>query len=146
MILNFTAPRYAILFLNSEIYIVHVINCKWSRSVIFPLLMFCMRYKLYFSTIRALRTKLFLFLSLFNLNANAQNIFSLGEFLHNFFFSWMMDYKYIHYWIDILCNTPNIFFKAIFPMRIISNLVFFLISMVNYFYGGVLNIWACDSI
>ena len=39
-----------------------------------------------FSTIRVLRTKLFLFLSLFNLNANAQNIFSLGEFLHNFFF------------------------------------------------------------
>ena len=32
-------------------------------------------------------------------------------------------------------------------MRIISKLVFFfLISVVNYFYGGVLNIWACDSI
>ena len=31
------------------------------------------------------------------------------------------------------CNTPNIFFKEIFPMRIISKLVFFLISVVNYF-------------
>ena len=44
-ILNFTAPRYAFLFLNSEIYIVHVINCEWSRSVNFPLRMFCMWYK-----------------------------------------------------------------------------------------------------
>ena len=48
MVLNFTAPRYALLFLNSEIYIIHVINCKWSRSVIFTLRIFCMRYKLCF--------------------------------------------------------------------------------------------------
>ena len=45
MILNFTAPRYTFLFLYSEIYIVHIINCKWSRSVIFPLHMFCMQCK-----------------------------------------------------------------------------------------------------
>ena len=31
--MNFTAPRYVILFLNSEIYIVHVINHKWNRSM-----------------------------------------------------------------------------------------------------------------
>ena len=30
--LNFTALRYALLFLNSKIYIVHVINSEWSRS------------------------------------------------------------------------------------------------------------------
>ena len=36
-VLNFTAPRYAFFFLNSETYIVHVINYKWSRSVNFPL-------------------------------------------------------------------------------------------------------------
>ena len=36
---------YALLFLNFEIYIVHVINCEWSRFVNFPLHMFCMRYK-----------------------------------------------------------------------------------------------------
>ena len=30
--LNFTAPKYAILFLNSKIYIVHVINHEWNRS------------------------------------------------------------------------------------------------------------------
>ena len=43
--MNFTIPRYAFLFLNSETYIVYVINCKWSRSVNFLLYMFCMRYK-----------------------------------------------------------------------------------------------------
>ena len=49
MVLNFTVPRYALLFLiNSEIYIVHVINCEWSRFVSFPLRMFCLRYKLCF--------------------------------------------------------------------------------------------------
>ena len=36
-VLKFTTPRYTLLFLYSEIYIVHVINCEWSRSVIFPL-------------------------------------------------------------------------------------------------------------
>ena len=49
MVLNFTVPRYVLLFLNSEIYIVHVINCKWSRLVNFPPRMFCMRYKPCFS-------------------------------------------------------------------------------------------------
>ena len=43
--LNFTTLKYALLFLNSKIYIVHVIDCEWSRSVIFPLRLFCMRYK-----------------------------------------------------------------------------------------------------
>ena len=45
MVLNFTAPRYTLLFLYSEIYIVHVINGEWSKSVNFPLRMFCMWYK-----------------------------------------------------------------------------------------------------
>ena len=31
--MNFTTPRYAILFLNSEIYIVHVINHEWNMSI-----------------------------------------------------------------------------------------------------------------
>ena len=31
--MNFTALRYAILFLSSEIYIVHVINHEWNRSI-----------------------------------------------------------------------------------------------------------------
>ena len=48
-VLNFTAPRYTLLFLNSKIYIVHVINCEWSRFVNFPLRIFCMRYKPCFS-------------------------------------------------------------------------------------------------
>ena len=47
--MNFTAPRYTLLFLNSEIYVVHVINCEWSRSVNFLLCLFCIRYKLCFS-------------------------------------------------------------------------------------------------
>ena len=34
-VLNFTTPRYAFLFSNSETYIVHVINFEWSRSVNF---------------------------------------------------------------------------------------------------------------
>ena len=34
-VLNFTTSRYAFLFSNSETYIVHVINCEWSRSVNF---------------------------------------------------------------------------------------------------------------
>ena len=33
LVLNFTAPRYAIMFLNSEIYIVHVINHEWNKSI-----------------------------------------------------------------------------------------------------------------
>ena len=49
MVLNFTAPMYTLLFLNSEIYIVQVINCEWSRSVNFLLHVFCMRYKPCFS-------------------------------------------------------------------------------------------------
>ena len=36
---------YIHLFLNSEICIVHAINCEWSRSVKFLLRMFCMQYK-----------------------------------------------------------------------------------------------------
>ena len=44
-VLNFTIPRYTLLFLYSKIYIVHVINCKWSRPVNFPLRMSYMRYK-----------------------------------------------------------------------------------------------------
>ena len=51
MFLNFTAIGYALLFLNSEIYIIYVINCEWSRSINFLLHMFCMRYKLCFSNI-----------------------------------------------------------------------------------------------
>ena len=47
--MNFITPRYTFLFLYSEIYIVHVINCEWSRSVNFPLRIFCMRYKPCFS-------------------------------------------------------------------------------------------------
>ena len=34
-VLNFTTPRYAFLFSNSETYIVNVINCEWSRSINF---------------------------------------------------------------------------------------------------------------
>ena len=45
LFLNLTALRYNFLFLNSETYIVHVINCERSRSVNFPLCMFCMQYK-----------------------------------------------------------------------------------------------------
>ena len=47
--MDFTAPRCTLLFLYSEIYIVHVFNSKWNRSVNFPLRMFCMQYKLCFS-------------------------------------------------------------------------------------------------
>ena len=35
LVLNFTTPRYAFLFSNSETYIVHVIIFEWSRSVNF---------------------------------------------------------------------------------------------------------------
>ena len=35
LVLNFSTPRYAFLFSNSETYIVHVINCEWSRSINF---------------------------------------------------------------------------------------------------------------
>ena len=31
--MNFTAPKYAILFLNSENYIMHVINHEWNRFI-----------------------------------------------------------------------------------------------------------------
>ena len=48
-VLNFTASRYTLLFSYSEIYIGHIINCKWSRSINFPLRIFCMRYKPCFS-------------------------------------------------------------------------------------------------
>ena len=33
LFLNFTAPRYAILFSNSENHIMHVINHEWNRSM-----------------------------------------------------------------------------------------------------------------
>ena len=49
MLLNFTIPRYALLFLNSKTYKVHIINCEWSTSVNFLLHMFCIRYKPCFS-------------------------------------------------------------------------------------------------
>ena len=35
LVLNFTALRYTLLFLYSETYIAHVINCEWNRSVNF---------------------------------------------------------------------------------------------------------------
>ena len=40
LVLNFTALRCTLLFLYSETYITHVINCEWSRSVNFPLHMY----------------------------------------------------------------------------------------------------------
>ena len=43
LVLKFTTPRYTLLFLNFEIYIVHVIICEWSRFVNFPLHMFCIQ-------------------------------------------------------------------------------------------------------
>ena len=45
--MNFIVPRYTLLFLYSEIYIVYVINCEWSRSINFALHMFCIN--MYFS-------------------------------------------------------------------------------------------------
>ena len=41
LVLNFSAPWYTYLFLNSKNYIAHVINCEWSRSINFPLRLFC---------------------------------------------------------------------------------------------------------
>ena len=35
LFLNFTASRYAFMFLNSKNYIIHVIDCEWSRSIFF---------------------------------------------------------------------------------------------------------------
>ena len=52
LILNFITKRYTLLFLYFEIYVVHVINCEWSRFVNFPLRMFCMRYNMCFSNSR----------------------------------------------------------------------------------------------
>ena len=43
--MKFTTLGYTLLFLYSEIYIVHVINCERSKSVNFLLHMFCMQYK-----------------------------------------------------------------------------------------------------
>ena len=40
LVLNFTAPRYTLLFLYSKTYITHVINCEWSRFVNFLLHMY----------------------------------------------------------------------------------------------------------
>ena len=37
LVLNFTAPKYTFFFLNSETYIIHVINCEWSRFVNFSI-------------------------------------------------------------------------------------------------------------
>ena len=48
LVLNFIVPRYTLLFLYSETYIVHVINCEWSKSINFQLRIFCMWYKLVF--------------------------------------------------------------------------------------------------
>ena len=45
LFLNFTVLRYTFLFFYSETYMVHVINCEWSRSVNFSLRIFYMRYK-----------------------------------------------------------------------------------------------------
>ena len=36
-VLKFTASRYALLYLNYEIYVVHVIDREWSKSINFPL-------------------------------------------------------------------------------------------------------------
>ena len=50
--MNFTTPRYAILFLNSEIYIMYVINHEWNRSMFVVCCfhcVFCLRYKIRFS-------------------------------------------------------------------------------------------------
>ena len=48
--MNFIPPRYAILFLNSKIYIVYVINLEWNRSIFcWICCVFCMRYKTKFT-------------------------------------------------------------------------------------------------
>ena len=40
LVLKFTIPRYTLLFINYETYLVHVINCEWNRFVNFPLHMY----------------------------------------------------------------------------------------------------------
>ena len=56
-------------------------------------------------------------------------------------------YIYIYVSITTCIVTPQIFFlKQFFLMKIISKLDFIFNQCGWLFYGGVLNIWACESI
>ena len=88
-VFNFTTPRYAFLFSNFETYIVHVINCEWSRSVNFSVV-----YVLYAiqtcifptASVKLSTTLLFIFKS-YALPNKSQSItlFSLLFFFFSFF-------------------------------------------------------------
>ena len=70
MVLNFTAPMYTLLFLYSEIYIVHVIYYEWSRSINFSVV-----YVLY-----AIQT--YIFPTITTLHAFATNWQEVWEWIH----------------------------------------------------------------
>ena len=111
MVLNFIAPRYTLLFLNSEIYVVHVINCEWSRYVNFQLYMFCMRYKPCFSNRICLVDAMMIRLDVWNM-LDINSLLML-LFCNVFCYPWI----YIARWmVEFLCHEFDDKYKYVWMM------------------------------
>ena len=99
LILKFTIPKYTLLFLNFEIYIVHVINCEWSRSVnFFHYICFVCNTNMYFSITCSLSIRCI----------PASSFFSNGYW--PFFFPFIL-------FISLILHIPSNFLTSIFSLR-----------------------------
>ena len=88
-VFNFTIPRYAFLFLNFETYIVHVINCEWSKSVNFfaAYVLYAIQTCIFPTTLMKLSTTLLFIFKSYTLPNKSQSI-TLVSLL--FFFSFFL--------------------------------------------------------
>ena len=88
-VFNFTTLRYAFLFSNFETYIVHVINCEWSRSVNFSAayVLYAIQTCIFPTTSVKLSTTLLFIFKSYTLSNKSQSItlFSLLFFFFSFF-------------------------------------------------------------
>ena len=88
-VFNFTTLRYAFLFLNFETYIVHVINCEWSKSVNFSAayVLYAIQTCIFPTTSVKLSTTLLFIFKSYTLSNKSQSI-TLFSLL--FFFSFFL--------------------------------------------------------
>ena len=88
-VFNFTTLRYAFLFSNFETYIVHVINCEWSRSVNFSAahVLYAIQTCIFPTTSVKLSTTLLFIFKSYTLSNKSQSI-TLFSLL--FFFSFFL--------------------------------------------------------
>ena len=102
-VFNFTTLRYAFLFSNFETYIVHVINCEWSRSVNFSAayVLYAIQTCIFPTTSMKLSTTLLFIFKSYTLPNKSQSI-TLFSLL--FFFSFFLGLSLFlfFFWVPLI--------------------------------------------